>query len=250
MHRLTHWLLAATLFAVAVVAVVTGPGWHCLLALMHVPAVLATMLLIRAAVLVLLGRPFGLQFAGRTVLAGRAGLWLPALALLCWTALRELGSIRARACAQNSSRDLSWQGDPWHEVTDLPPSTSAEIQVRAPAGAFGTAFAAQFPDHWFSGDWRVAATITVDGEVPMQPWPLYKSATMRSQVVAGLQLRPTRGDGPVRSSELRLELGGDFRMLGFASQRDFHEWLGHDLGRVTREAIDKHIDKGLGKGRK
>jgi hypothetical protein len=244
MHRLTHWILAATAFAAAVAIAVTGPGWHCLLAALHVPAVLAAMLLTRAAMLVLRGRPFGLQIAGRTVLTGKAGLWLPALVLLCWTALRETGTIRARACAQIAQRNSSWSAGPWTDRTDQPLLTAPEIRVQAAAGAFGAAFARQIPDHWLGSDWRLGADITVTGDLPLRPWPLYKAAPLRMEVQAVMQLQPSHGDGPVRCSHLRLEVDGEFRMLGFASQRDFHEWLGHEVGRIAHGALSDHAGKG------
>jgi hypothetical protein len=244
LHRLTHWILAAALFAVAVTAAVTEPGWHCLLGALHVPAVLAAMLLARATALVLMKRPLGLQFAGRTVLAGKAALWLPAFVLLAWTALRESGAIRVRASAQSSNRSLSSLAEAWTERTDQPLLTAPEIRIQAPANVFGAAIDRQFADHWLSGDWRLCAEITVDGGVPMRPWPLYKTAMVRWEVQAVLQLQPLHGDAPVRCSKVRVEVDGEFRMLGFASQRDFHEWLGHEVGRAVHGAISDHVDKG------
>lgn len=242
MNRLSVWLLVAALFAFAVALAVAPPGWHTLLVALHVPAVLATLLLARAIWLVVKGRPLGLQVAGRTVLAGKEALWLPALVLLAWSSLREGGFVRARFCTQDSACNATWIAQPWVERTDQP-LLADRVVVAAPDDALGAWVDGALPDHWLGGDWRLHAAITVDGRAPFVPWPLYKSATLRCMVRGVLQLHPTKGSAPVRCSSFELEVDGGFTMAGFASQRDFHEWLGREIGQRLHKNIEGHLER-------
>jgi hypothetical protein len=245
-HKLSTWLLIALAF-VAVVAVFTV-GFHPAmgLALLHVPAVLAVLLLMRAAVLVMQDRSFALQWRGRSVLGGKLGLWLPALFVVGWTFLRETGALDANCSIshndfRNGSVSLAWRDGAGEAL--LP----AGIAVKAPANAFGAGVDAALPDHWLLQEHRLAATVSVDGDAPFRPWPLWKSASLAYRVTVVLQLQPQRGSGAVRTSSIAIDVEGTWTSLGFSSQRKYHQWMGGSVGELVRKTIGKHVDKAFAK---
>lgn len=238
MHKLSSWLLLAVLLTAAVAWIVAGFHPGALFALLQVPAVLAALLLARAAVLVLQGRPFALQWRGRSVLGGKLGLWLPALFVVGWTFVRENGWFDANCCASRSDHRSGAVSQGWRDLTKEP--LLPGVVVNAPANAFGAGIHAALPDHWMIGDHRLAAAVTIPGDAPFRPWPLYKSAALGLRITVVLQMQPQREDGVVRTSSIEFEVDGTWTTYGFSSQRHHHLWIGRTIGELLHKAIGKH----------
>ena len=101
-NRLPFWIAVAAVIACGLAIVITGfsPGslLAVLLGAMHVPAVLATLLLGRALWRLLCKRSWALRLGEREVLGGIGGFAVPILFLVTWTVARESGVVSAQTC--------------------------------------------------------------------------------------------------------------------------------------------------------
>jgi len=241
MNHLASWIVAAFVATAAIGVAVLGFTALTPFVLMHAPAMLAAMLFVRAAVLVLRGESFALQWQTRRVLAGAAGLWGPVLFLLAWTVLREFGVLDLNACMHSNSTNTQCVVLAWTDRQDEPLLADARIRVLAPDNTFGRAIDGELSDQWLVGSRAVHAEITIDGETPFAPWPLYKSTELQCTVRAVVQLHPASSSatGPVRCSSFELTVEGTYSSLGFASHRKHGAWIGQCIGKEIRDKLEK-----------
>ena len=241
--RLSFWIAIATVIVVAAAVALTDQLWSGAIALIHVPMVLAVLLLGRAAWRALHGRPWALRAGRREVLAGFAGFAAPLLFLGAWTTARETGVIGARLTSTQSGTNRTTMTTGWHVDAEQPLLPNPGLVVHAPDGVLGETFAAGLQGRWPAMLASLHGDVTLACDVPTAPWPLYKSAELTCKVTATLQLHPADQAMPVRSSSLTMDVESTWTMMGLASRRDFQGWIGGELAELVRSAIDEHVKK-------
>ena len=241
--RLSFWIAAATVIVVAAAIALTGMLWTSALALIHVPMVLAVLLLGRVAWRALHGRPWALRAGSREVLAGVAGFAAPLLFLGAWTVAREIGVIGARLTATQSGTRRSTMTTAWHVDAEQPLLPDPGLVVHAPDGVLGETFTAGLQGRWPATGASLHGDVTLACDAPGAAWPLYKSAELTCKVTATLQLHPADRAMPVRSSSLTMDVESTWTMMGLASRRDFQQWVGGELAQFVRTAIDDNVKK-------
>jgi len=241
--RLSFWIAAATVIVVAAAVAMTGLLWSSAIALIHVPMMLAVLLLGRASWRALHGRPWALRAGRRQVLAGVAGFAAPLLFLGAWTMARESGVIGARLTATQSGTNRTTMTTGWQVDAEQPLLPKAGLVVHAPDGVLGETFAAGLQGRWPAMLASLHGDVTLACDAPFAPWPLYKSAAFKCKVTATLQLHPVDQAKPVRSASLTMDVDSTWTMLGLASRRDFQGWIGGELAQLVRKAIDEDVKK-------
>ena len=246
-NRLSFWIVASVVFVGACALFLfgfSGLGLTSLLMLLpHVPAVCAVLLTTRALVLAVCGRPWGLEFRGRTYGNGPSGLVVPALFLLLWTVARENGFVKAHISVKNMQHNSSSFATGWEDRVPEHAISTPGLAVTAPAGILGDTFRQALRHHWSDGDGsQLHGAVRLVHEPPFAGWPLYKSVDVQCQVEADLQMRRP-SEEIARCTTLTMKIGGTWTAIGTFSRRDFHEWLGSELGRMVRDEIGNRVRK-------
>ncbi len=245
-RHLTFWAAVATAAALALGLFAIGLQPAVLIALAQVPALLCGLLVLRAAVLLLRRRPLDLVWRDRSILPGRSGLFVPLLLLAAWLLVREIGVLDANLSWTQWNHRTSWHSSAWRELpADAPPS-EGRLVVDVPEGAFGAAFRDQIPDAKFVDSARVTGRVATAYQPPYAFLPLYKAATVRTAIQTEVRLE--HADGRVMMATIEMEVDGELRMFGLASQRAFHGHLGTAIGRKVHDAIHDHVKKGMQQG--
>jgi len=247
-NRLSFWIAVAAVIPCGLAIFITGLSPGILLAVllgeMHVPAVLATLLLGRALWRLLRKRSWALKLGDREVLGGVAGFAVPILFLVTWTVARESGVVGAHMCYTSARNNRTSVTNAWRSEAPESSLPRSGLAVLAPAGALGDAFAEQLRGGWITADnSQLCGSVTLTCEPPFAGWPLYKSATMKYRVVARLQLRTDAAPTATRGSTIEMDVDGTWTMVGLACRRDFQSWLGQDLGEGARKEIDEAVRK-------
>lgn len=241
--RLTFWLLLAVAFVATLALAVVGPHPMTLLAILQVPAVLVTLLAMRATVRLATGRPTALVVGSRRVLGGWPGLLVPLALLTGWTVLRETGVVSAQFAA-TSHRDghhTNWYSSTDGLSADLAPD---ELEVTGGDGALHERLSAGLRRIGQAvADHRVVGRIEVATEPPFALLPLWKTAAVACKVHLDLVVRDGRTDEPLGKLIGTVEITGDWTMLGFGSQRDFHLKLAESFAKKTRDSVVDQIQK-------
>jgi hypothetical protein len=246
--RLSFWIAVAAVIPCGLAVFITGFSPGILLAVplgaLHVPAVLATLLLGRAMWRLLRKRSWALKLGDREVLGGIGGFAVPILFLVAWTVARESGVVGANTCRTSAGSTRTTVTNAWRSEAPESALPRSGLAVRAPAGALGDAFAGQLRGGWITADnSRLYGSVTLACEPPFAGWPLYKSATMKCRAEARLQLRSDAAPDAARGSTIEMDVDGTWTMVGLASRRDFQEWLGRELGEDARKVIDEAVRK-------
>lgn len=241
--RLSSWIVAALVLTALPAVLLVGVQPAALLFLLHVPAVLAYLLLVRAAWRALHRRPWDLQVRGRMRLGGAAGVLVPLLFLVLWGVGRETGFVRAQLTVKRADHQTSSRWQDWADRVPATPIQHTGLAVTAPAGALGDAFRAALRHHWSAGDGsQLHGTVALACEPPFAGWPLWKSEEVGCRVAIELQMR--KADVEVaRCTTIDMQVQGTWTAIGTMSRRDFHEWLGDDLGEKVRDTIAQRVRK-------
>lgn len=240
-NRLSYWVGIATALCLAAGVLVVGVGFVTLFALLHVPFVLALLLLLRAIVLRVRGESPALEWRGRPVLAGTAAIAVPAVFLVVWVVARETGVVKAELCSKVAQHSISSLWGQWEERVPERVIEASGLQVKAPDGVFGDAFRDALRGVWVAGDGsQLHGDVTIAYDPPFAGWPLYKTVELNSRVTALLQLH--RADaGQPRSSNVTMDIEGTWTAVGLTSHRDFRTWLGRELGGLVRKIVDERV---------
>lgn len=242
-NRLSFWVVASVALVGACAIFLSGFRLASLLLLMHVPAVCAVVLLTRALVLAVRGQPWGLEFRGRTVLDGMLGIAAPMVFLLLWTVARESGVVSAQLSVKNTQFRSSSHWTGWQDRVPERPITNPGVAVTAPMGVLGDSFRTELRHQWSAGDGsQLHADLRLVCEPPFAGWPLYKSVNVQCRIEADVQMRRPSED-VARCATLTMTIEGTWTAIGIVSRRDFHEWLGRDLGDKARDAIGDKFRK-------
>lgn len=241
-RSLVFWVVLAVSMALLLGVLAIGPQPAVLLALLQAPALLAGLLLVRAAWQTVRGGSAALTWRGRPVLAGATSWLAPLGFLVLWTAVREAGWFDANLSWSRTEHRTGWNSSAWRELpADAAPS-EGRLVVEAAGGAFGAAFREGLAEHWFVGSTRVTGRVTTTYLPPVWCWPLYKHEAVDAVVQCELRLEPN--DGPVRTATIEWEFAGVTTMYGLASRRAFHTHLGRLLGGAVGKAVRDHVAKG------
>lgn len=257
--RLVVWLAVATAFTALVALVTVGLQPLALFGLVHVPAVLMLLLAGRAAVCIARGEPTALRIGSRQVLDGWLALLVPLLLLAVWTVGRETGTFGANlSCTSATDRVTS----KWDTASaDAPPGVTGGIELPATLrDATGIAVSSdggvlqeraavevRALTNRFAGH-RVVGNVDLQMAPPFALLPLWKSADASARVTYDLYLRDLAGSCRAR---IHGTIDGTVSctMLGFASQRNFHEHLGAWLGKHVVGHLTEPMQKLAGSTR-
>lgn len=238
-NRLSFWIVVAVVFALTACGLLVGPTLAALLGLLHVPMLLALLLLARAVVLRVRSVDAGLRVGDRTMLGGAAAIAAPLVFLVAWSALREVGVVDAELSLKRHNHNLSTATTPWTDGAPANVIPEVGLVVVVPEGVFGDAVRRQLRQTWVPRDGVLRGEVKVEGEVPSSWWPLRKSASVHFKVHVDLQVH--RRDGRVRSSAVDLEWKAECEALGITSNRAFQRWIGAELGDEVRQAIGNAV---------
>lgn len=251
--RLIVWLSVATAFVTFVALATVGLQPLALFGLVHVPAVLMLLLAARAVVCLARGEPTALRIGSRELLGGRLALVVPLLALTVWTVGRETGVFGAnlaltRTTDQVSSNWLTNSGmsgpgivggiqlpEALRDATGITVTGDGSVPQQRAAAELRT-LASQFAGH------RVVGTIDLQMASPFALQPLWKGTDSTAHANCDVYLCDNAGTCHARISGT-VDGSISCTMLGFASQRNFHEYLGTWLGKVTREQLTGQVQK-------
>lgn len=240
-NRLSFWIVVSAVLAVAAAGFLVGPQPAALIGLIHVPMLLASLLLARAVVLYIRRRDAGIQVGGRTVLGGPWAVAVPLLFLVAWSALREAGLVDSQLALKRHSQNLTTMTQPWTDGASPRVISEQGLVVAAPEGVFGDALRAQLRHHWVTSEGAARGEVTVTGEVPSSWWPLRKRADVDFVVHVDLQMHGL--SGTVRSSAIDLHWRAECEALGITSNRNFQGWIGGELGQEVHDAIGDAVKK-------
>ena len=242
--QLWPWFVAATAIVAVLSVALVGLQSFAFLGLVQVPAVLAFLLTVRAIVGLAQGRSTTLRNGRQTILSGISALVVPVALLGCWMVLRETGTIGARLMRSTSQVDTNSSWPTWRSdggaasEPAAPPETDATgIELVLPTGVLQDRIGHHLRDLATAvAGAQVRGRIRIEFDPPWALLPLWKSATRSCSVVVALDAeRP--GTGVRGRLQGELELRGQWTMLGFAAQRDFHTYLGDTMGREIRKAL-------------
>lgn len=240
-RSLVFWAVAAILLALGLGVLAIGPQPAVLLALLHAPALLAGMLLLRAIWLGIRGSSSELVWRGRPVLAGFATWLAPLGFLVLWTVLRETGWLDANLSWSQTKNSVMSTATAWSELpADAPPS-EGRLVFDVAGGAFGQSFCQNLPEHWFVNSARVTGRISADYQPPAWCWPLWKHERLATVIRCELRFEPQ--DGPVRVSTIEWQVDAQTTMSGSASRRTFHKHLGQLLGNQVSKTLHDQVAK-------
>lgn len=239
--RLLFWATAAyvasmvaslVMFDLSLASWVTGV----LLSLLVLPA----MLIQRALINLARGQSNDLYVNGRVLLPSALALVVPALALAILTGLREQGIVTAnlyfgRISITRTSSSARSKGQLMNAPalpTGLVAVDRGGLQIYAGEGPLAEALIASIP-HISS----MTGYLQIELEPPSARMPIWKNTQLAAKVHGVLQLRQAGDRTRLISSKLEVTIEGTWAMTGFASQRDFHLYLGNSLGKECCDAL-------------
>lgn len=240
-RSLVFWAVAAILLALGLGVLAIGPQPAVLLALLHAPALLAGMLLLRAIWLGIRGSSSELVWRGRPVLAGFAAWLAPLGFLVLWTVVRETGWLDANLSWSQTQSNVMSTASAWRELPDDAPPSDGRLVFDVAGGAFGQSFCQNLPEHLSVNSARITGRISVDYQPPAWCWPLWKHE--RLETVIRCELRSEPKEGPVRVSTIQWQIDTQTTMSGSASRLTFHRHLGQLLGKEVSKTVYDHARK-------
>jgi len=253
--RLSFWLLLATVFVAAVTVALVGFRSWAVLGLVHVPAVLLAMLALRAVVQMARQKSPALRVGSRHILPGWWALVVPAVLLGAWISVRETGVMSARMSTtfMNDRTNASWHSNSSNVGEGVTGGTyplptafenTQQFEVVGGDGALHDRFAAELqPVAQLLPGHRIVGRIELQATPPFAPLPLWKSASAASHATCELYLCEVDSGACRATLKGDVDVAGDCTMWGFASQRDFHEYLGARFGEVTRKPIVEQLNQ-------
>lgn len=235
--RLSFWIAAAVVLTGGAALFAIGFQFAALLFVLHVPAVLAYLLIVRAVWLGLQRKPWALQLGGRAVGKGAAGIAVPFLFVLLWGVAREGGFVDAQISYKQSGHETGSHWSNWEMRVPERVIPDPGLAVTAPAGAFGDGFRRALLHQWIAADGaQLHGTVAFDCEPRFAPWPLWKAAEFESKAAIELQMRRT-GVEEARCMTITMTLRGSWTAVGLMSHRNFQEWVGREIGEKVHRVI-------------
>jgi hypothetical protein len=253
--RLSFWLLLATVFVAAVTMAIVGFQRWAVVGLVHVPAVLLAMLALRAVVQMARQKSPALRVGGSRILPGWWALVVPAVLLAAWISVRETGLLSARLTTTSSSdrANTRWHSNSTRVGEGLTGGTqpmpaafehAPQFEVVGGDSALHERFAAELqPVAQLLPGHRIVGRIELQATPPFAALPLWKSASTASHATCELYLCELDSGACRATLKGDVDVESDCTMWGFASQRDFHEYLGARFGEVTRKRIVEQLDE-------
>lgn len=241
LDRLSFWAAAAAVLSLGASIVMLGVSFSTLITgVLLTILLLPAMLILRAVLAMVRGLPSDLYVGDRVLLPGAFALVAPLLALASVSGLRELGFVTANLYAahsqtQQTSSSMRSNGqlmDPPTLPTGLTVVDRGGLQVFAAESLLNETLIACIPQIS-----SLTGYVQVEVETPSAWMPFWKRTELAATVHGVLQLQQTGEKTRLITSNWKVTIDGTWAMTGIASQRDFHVYLGTNLGKACSDAL-------------
>ncbi len=239
-NRLWFWVAAATVSTGAAALLLAGFSWAALVVALQLPLVLGSLLLTRAIVLKLDGKPLALRVGDRELLRGAGAFVAPSLLVVSWILVLESGHVTVQMWRIDSNTKWSSNESGWSAQKPIAAMSPHAVVAHGPEGALGDAFAAALPRDWPVGSGkRLCGDVTLYCEPASTPFVLYQSVGMTCQLEGRLQVRGDADADLVPQQTFTMRFEGSWTAFGLGSRRELHEHIGAAIAKGAHELLDR-----------